>query len=74
MKREYNEGQREREREIETGAPKAKKGGLYKKTTNSYSPSKVAKKWRSIPFDHVINNSRQINQTLINEKQFCQEI
>ena len=25
------------------------KGGLYKKTTNSYSPSKVAKEWRNIP-------------------------
>ena len=36
---------REKERE---GSTKGK-GGLYKKTANSYSPSKVAKEWRNIP-------------------------
>ena len=37
---------RDKEREVSTKG----KEGLYKKTTNSYSPSKVAKEWREIPF------------------------
>ena len=32
-------------------------GGLYIKTKNFYSPSKVAKEWRNIPFQHSIMGS-----------------
>ena len=38
-----------REKERERGATKANEGSI--KTTNSYSPSKVSKEWRNIPFN-----------------------
>ena len=39
-----------REKKRESPGSTQGKGGLYKKTTNSHTPSKVAKEWLKIPF------------------------
>ena len=51
-KRERKESKLSKERERE-GSTQGK-GGFYKNTTNSYSPSKAAKERRNIPLTQLV--------------------